>query len=100
MPKHLDMCRSCGAKVVLDPDHDDLEKPGFVLGEVCAGCGKTVCVNSCKRNSCPHADLPPNKSSVSAEQHQALQDQFNDPDALRAQLAKLMAAKGETLVGV
>jgi hypothetical protein len=95
MPKHVDMCRSCGTKVTLEEFEGEA-----ATGEVCGGCGKTVCLASCKRNSCPHADLAPNPPPVSQDEHDKLKALLADPVALKAHLDSLTSKRGSTPVGV
>jgi hypothetical protein len=89
MPKHVDHCRSCGTTVLIEPFDD---QPA--TGEVCEGCHRTVCLNSCKRNSCPHQPYQRTPSSVPEAEHEALKAQLNDPAALEVRLKELYAARG------
>lgn len=95
MPREKDHCRSCGTTVSLEATDD---QPA--TGVVCDGCKKTVCVNSCLRNSCPHADYPRNPGSVSEAEHEALKAELNDEAALEARLTALRASRGEQKVGL
>lgn len=95
MPKHLDHCRSCGTVVTIE-DTDE----GLATGEVCNGCNKTVCLNSCKRNACPHQDYPRNPGSVSEAEHEKLKAELNDEAKLQERLNQLRAARGEKVVGI